>query len=74
MAAVALDIQRGAPVDPAAQGNARIDSSFSEALDSVRIYPDILFCVLTFIQVQLASTFLAIADSLRKPRGALMQA
>lgn len=49
MAAVALDIQRGAPVDPAAQGNARIDSSFSEALDSVRICTTMLLCVLTLI-------------------------
>ncbi|KAF9016584.1 hypothetical protein BDZ89DRAFT_1075519 [Hymenopellis radicata] len=57
MARLALDIQASAPADPNAPVGSRIDSSFSEALDSVR----------------LATTFLSIAESLRKPRGALMQ-
>ncbi len=35
MARLALDIQASAPVDPNAPVGSRIDSSFSEALDSV---------------------------------------
>jgi hypothetical protein len=55
MVQVAGDIQRQAPPDPL---HPAVPSSYSEALDSVR----------------LAETFLGIADSLRKPRGSLVRA
>ncbi|KAK0446849.1 hypothetical protein EV421DRAFT_1707267 [Armillaria borealis] len=54
---IALDVQNNAPPDPNAPAAARVDSSYAEALDSVR----------------LAETFLGIAESLRKPRGSLLQ-
>ncbi|SJL03909.1 uncharacterized protein ARMOST_07266 [Armillaria ostoyae] len=54
---IALDVQNNAPPDPNAHEAARVDSSYAEALDSVR----------------LAETFLGIAESLRKPRGSLLQ-
>ncbi|KAK0489058.1 hypothetical protein IW261DRAFT_1602879 [Armillaria novae-zelandiae] len=58
IAQIALDVQNNAPPDPNASAAAsRIDSSYAEALDSVR----------------LAETFLGIAESLRKPRGSLLQ-
>ncbi|KAF7308999.1 VWFA domain-containing protein [Mycena kentingensis (nom. inval.)] len=53
MADVALEVQNNAP---AGQMGTTIDSSYSEALDTVR----------------LAETFLGFAESLRKPRGALV--
>ncbi|KAK0217807.1 hypothetical protein IW262DRAFT_1560097, partial [Armillaria fumosa] len=56
MTQIALGIQNSAPPDPNAPAAARIDSSYAEALDSVR----------------LAETFLGIAESLRKPRGSLL--
>ncbi|KAK0202722.1 hypothetical protein DFS33DRAFT_1436579 [Desarmillaria ectypa] len=56
MALIALGIQNSAPPDPNAPAAARIDSSYAEALDSVR----------------LAETFLGIAEALRKPRGSLL--
>jgi hypothetical protein len=56
MSQIALGIQNSAPPDPNAPAAARIDSSYAEALDSVR----------------LAETFLGIAESLRKPRGSLL--
>ncbi|KAJ7117660.1 hypothetical protein C8R44DRAFT_791229 [Mycena epipterygia] len=55
MAQVALEVQTNAPRDPLMPAEATIDSSYSEALDTVR----------------LAETFLGFAESLRKPRGAL---
>ncbi|KAJ7763628.1 hypothetical protein DFH07DRAFT_1059276 [Mycena maculata] len=55
MAQVALEVQNGAPRDPLVPAEATINSSYSEALDTVR----------------LAETFLGFAESLRKPRGAL---
>jgi hypothetical protein len=38
MAQIALGIQNGVPVDPNAPGNNRVDSCFSEALDSVSYF------------------------------------
>ncbi|KAJ6620561.1 hypothetical protein B0H10DRAFT_2188402 [Mycena sp. CBHHK59/15] len=55
MAQVALEVQTNAPRDPLTPAEAVINSSYSEALDTVR----------------LAETFLGFAESLRKPRGAL---
>ncbi|KAI6035782.1 hypothetical protein EDC04DRAFT_2880315 [Pisolithus marmoratus] len=56
MAKIATDTQNKAPRDPLALAAATVMSSYTQALDSV----------------QLAETFLGIAESLRKPRGALM--
>ncbi|KAI9460706.1 hypothetical protein F5148DRAFT_1276740 [Russula earlei] len=56
MANLALGIQNNAPRDPLMPQAGSIPSSFSIALDTVR----------------LAETFLGIAESLRKPRGSLM--
>ncbi|KAI6035781.1 hypothetical protein EDC04DRAFT_2571420 [Pisolithus marmoratus] len=56
MADIAIDAQNNAPRDPLAPAAATVMSSYNQALDSV----------------QLAETFLGIAESLRKPRGALM--
>ncbi|KAI6157189.1 hypothetical protein BKA82DRAFT_4325642 [Pisolithus tinctorius] len=56
MAEIAIDAQNNAPRDPFAPAAATVMSSYNQALDSV----------------QLAETFLGIAESLRKPRGALM--
>ncbi|KAJ7091563.1 hypothetical protein B0H15DRAFT_836658 [Mycena belliarum] len=55
MAQIALEVQTSAPRDPLTPAEATIHSSYSEALDTVR----------------LAETFLGFAESLRKPRGAL---
>ncbi|KAH9169262.1 hypothetical protein EDB89DRAFT_1854694 [Lactarius sanguifluus] len=57
MAQLALEIQRKAPPDPLFPAAARIPSSFTSALDTVR----------------LAETFMGIAESLRKTRGSLMR-
>ncbi|KAL1684093.1 hypothetical protein EV122DRAFT_200466 [Schizophyllum commune] len=57
MAHIARDVQARAPRDPALPPTAYVESSYAEALDSVR----------------LAETFLGLADSLRKPRGALLR-
>ncbi|KAH9059728.1 hypothetical protein EDB87DRAFT_1831890 [Lactarius vividus] len=57
MAELALEIQRKAPPDPLFPAAARIPSSFTSALDTVR----------------LAETFMGIAESLRKTRGSLMR-
>ncbi|KAH8993666.1 hypothetical protein EDB83DRAFT_2325213 [Lactarius deliciosus] len=57
MAQLALKIQNEAPHDPMFPATARIPSSFTTALDTVR----------------LAETFLRIAESLRKTRGSLMR-
>ncbi|KAF7370363.1 VWFA domain-containing protein [Mycena sanguinolenta] len=56
MAQVALEVQTNAPHDPLIPAESIINSSYSEALDTVR----------------LAETFLAFAESLKKPRGALI--
>ncbi|KAF5337682.1 hypothetical protein D9757_014271 [Collybiopsis confluens] len=56
MARIALEIQNRAPRDPLMPASAYVDSSYAEALDSVR----------------LAETFLGLADSLKKTRGALL--
>ncbi|KIJ64840.1 hypothetical protein HYDPIDRAFT_40028 [Hydnomerulius pinastri MD-312] len=56
MSQIALAAQQRAPRDPLLPAEAMVQSSYSEALDSV----------------QLAETFLGIAESLRKPRGSLM--
>ncbi|KAJ7931787.1 hypothetical protein B0H13DRAFT_2227876 [Mycena leptocephala] len=58
MAQVALEVQTNAPRDPLTPAEAVINSSYSGALDTVR----------------LAETFLGFAESLRKPRGALLSA
>ncbi|KAH7910222.1 hypothetical protein BJ138DRAFT_1127056 [Hygrophoropsis aurantiaca] len=57
MADIALEVQNNAPRDPLAPAAATVLSSYSEALDTV----------------QLAETFLGIAESLRKPRGSLLR-
>ncbi|KAF7978534.1 hypothetical protein HWV62_45430 [Athelia sp. TMB] len=57
MAQIALEAQNNAPRDPLMPAAAMVLSSYSEALDSVR----------------LAETFLGIADSLKKPRGSLLR-
>jgi len=57
MANLALGVQNNAPRDPLRPPTASVPSSFAVALDTVR----------------LAETFLGIAESLRKPRGALMR-
>ncbi|KAF9228244.1 hypothetical protein BS17DRAFT_877588 [Gyrodon lividus] len=56
MTQIALDAQNSAPRDPLGSASATVLSTFSQALDTV----------------QLAETFLGIAESLRKPRGSLM--
>lgn len=55
MAQIALDVQNNAPHDPLLPATAHVPSSYTEALDTVR----------------LAETFLGLAESLRKPRGSL---
>ncbi|KIK55622.1 hypothetical protein GYMLUDRAFT_76385 [Collybiopsis luxurians FD-317 M1] len=57
MAQIALEIQNRAPRDPLMPAAAYIESSYAEALDTVR----------------LAETFLGLADSLKKTRGALLR-
>ncbi|KAF5381827.1 hypothetical protein D9757_008331 [Collybiopsis confluens] len=56
MAQIARDIQNRAPKDPLMPATAYLESSYAEALDSVR----------------LAETFLGLANSLKKTRGALL--
>ncbi|KAG1719879.1 hypothetical protein EDB19DRAFT_1966852 [Suillus lakei] len=56
MSQIALDIQNNAPRDPLVPLGATVASSYTQALDTV----------------QLAETFLGIAESLRKPRGSLI--
>lgn len=56
MAEVAREVESTAPNNGSLPASAHVESSYSEALDSVR----------------LAETFLGIADSLKKTRGALM--
>ncbi|KAF9220065.1 hypothetical protein BS17DRAFT_739840 [Gyrodon lividus] len=56
MAQIASEAQRRAPRDPLLPAEAMVMSSYSEALDTV----------------QLAETFLGIAQSLSKPRGSLV--
>ncbi|KAG1809692.1 uncharacterized protein BJ212DRAFT_1379102 [Suillus subaureus] len=53
---IALEIQNNAPRDPLAPAAVTVPSSYTEALDTV----------------QLAETFLGIAESLTKPRGSLI--
>ncbi|KAF9064891.1 hypothetical protein BDP27DRAFT_1467712 [Rhodocollybia butyracea] len=57
MAQIALEAQNRAPRDPLLPPAAYVESSYAEALDSVR----------------LAETFLGLADSLKKTRGALLR-
>ncbi|KAF8490260.1 hypothetical protein F5888DRAFT_1133448 [Russula emetica] len=57
MAQLALEIQNNAPRDPLLPAESIIPSSFTTALDTVR----------------LAETFLRFAESLRKPRGSLIR-
>ncbi|KIJ07932.1 hypothetical protein PAXINDRAFT_102749 [Paxillus involutus ATCC 200175] len=56
MSHIALEAQRRAPRDPLLPAEAIVESSYSEALDTV----------------ELAETFLGIARSLSKPRGSLV--
>ncbi|KAF5381812.1 hypothetical protein D9757_008326 [Collybiopsis confluens] len=56
MAQISRDVQNRAPKDPLMPATAYFESSYAEALDSVR----------------LAETFLGIANSLKKTRGALL--
>ncbi len=69
MVAVALDAQNETP------GLTSALSSFHEALDSVGHFLcfETAICSIHVLQVQLSESFLEIAESLRKPRGALMQ-
>jgi hypothetical protein len=69
MVTVALDEQSKTPALTSAR------SSFHEALDSVGRFScfETAICSIHVLQVQLSQTFLGIAESLRKPRGALMQ-
>lgn len=69
MVTVALDVQSKTPALASAP------SSFHEALNSVGRFPWLTLHVVPIyiLQVQLSQTFLGIAESLRKPRGALMQ-
>ncbi|KAF8491331.1 hypothetical protein F5888DRAFT_1736394, partial [Russula emetica] len=55
MVHIASDVQNNAPQDPLLPATAYVPSSYTEALDTVR----------------LAETFLGLAESLRKPRGSL---
>jgi len=57
MAQLALEIQNNAPRDPLLHADSTIPSSYTTALDTVR----------------LTETFLRFAESLRKPRGSLMR-
>ncbi|KAE9406917.1 hypothetical protein BT96DRAFT_954710 [Gymnopus androsaceus JB14] len=57
MAQIALEVQNRAPRDPLLPATAYIESSYAEVLDTVR----------------LAETFLGLADSLKKTRGALLR-
>jgi len=57
MAQVAREVETTAPRDPLLPPDAHVESSYSTALDSVR----------------LAETFLGLANSLRKTRGSLMR-
>lgn len=75
MAQVANEVESRAPQDPM---HPLVASTYTEALDTVRA-----FCLRLFSstysytkinQVRLAETFLGLADSLRKPRGALVHA
>ncbi len=75
MAQLALEIQNNAPRGRG-PATTSIPSSFTVALDTVSA-PDILHednekRMLKLSQVQLAQTFLGIAESLRKPRGSLI--
>jgi hypothetical protein len=69
MVTIALDAQSEMPALTSAL------SSFHEALDSVGRFScfETAICSIHVLQVQLSQTFLGIAESLRKPRGALMQ-
>ena len=69
MITVALDAQSKTPALASAP------SSFHEALDSVGHFSrfKLVMNLIDILQVQLSQTFLGIAESLRKPRGALMQ-
>jgi hypothetical protein len=74
MAQVALEMQNNAA--PALRTDAaNIPSSFNTALDTVRMRTLELERTGSahIPQVRLAETFLRIAESLRKPRGALMR-
>jgi hypothetical protein len=71
MADLALNLQNNAP-RPAP---ATIPSSFATALDTVSTHVsgiDIIQTKTNPYQVRLTETFLGIAESLRKPRGSLM--
>ncbi|KAL1691225.1 hypothetical protein GGG16DRAFT_113392 [Schizophyllum commune] len=57
MARIAQKVQARAPKDPAFPASAYVESSYAEAIDSIR----------------LTETFLGLANSLRKPRGALIR-
>ena len=69
MVTVALDVQSKTPALTGAP------SSFHEALDSVGRLSWFKSAIgsIHILQVQLSQTFLGIAESLRKTRGALMQ-
>lgn len=71
MVQVVNDLDRNRPADPM---RPVVPSSYAEALDSVSMNTRACAFYLTCGQVRLAETFLGLAESLKKPRGALMKA
>lgn len=69
MAQIANEVEARAPQDPM---RPLVASSYTAALDTVR--HKLLLRLLSddVFQVRLAETFLGLADSLRKPRGSLV--
>ena len=70
MTQIATEVQNSTRADPM---NPVVPSSYNEALDSVRNIVTHRGIVLNRLQIRLADTFLGIANSLTKPRGALMK-
>jgi hypothetical protein len=77
MVRIALDIQNSAPRDPLTPPAATVLSSYTQALDTVRMPPFTSLCITGLKahpeQIRLAETFLGIAESLTKPRGSLLR-
>jgi hypothetical protein len=75
MAQLATDIQNRAPPDPL---HPAVPSSYTEALDTVSKFRNHSYLKHLSdhdkTQIQLAQTFLGLAESLRKPRGSLIRA
>ena len=75
MVQIALDIQSNAPQNLLVPAASIVLSSYSQALDTVgmRHYLVCLSSQARLKQIQLAETFIGIAESLRKPRGSLLR-